>query len=44
MAWNYLLKKDTAVIEIAMGQEDAQTLFWSLEEGMAIVVVEKAST
>ena len=44
MVWNYLLKRDCAIIEIAMGQEDAQTLFWSLDVGMPIVVVEKAST
>ena len=43
MGWNYLLKKDCAIIEIAMGKEDAQALFWSLEEGMNIVLVEKAS-
>ena len=43
MAWNYFLKRDCTVIEIAMSQEDAQTLFWSLDVGMPIVLVEKAS-
>ena len=43
MVWNYLLKRDCAVIEIAMGQEDAQTLFWSWDVGTPIVVVENAS-
>jgi hypothetical protein len=43
MVWNYLLKKECTILEIAMGREDAQTLFWSLDLGMPIVVVEKAS-
>ena len=43
MVWNTLLKKECAVIDIAMAREDAQTLFWSLDLGMPIVVVKKAS-
>ena len=43
MVWNYLLKKECTILEIAMAREDAQTLFWSLDLGMPIVVVEKAS-
>ena len=43
MVWNYLLRKECTILEIAMGREDAQTLFWSLDLGMPIVVVKKAS-
>ena len=35
------LKNDFAIIEIIMGNEDAQALYWSLEKGMSIVVMER---
>jgi hypothetical protein len=40
MVWNHLWKNELAIIEIIMGKEDAQALYWSLEEGMSIVIME----
>jgi len=40
IVWNHLWKNKFAIIEIVMGKEDAQALYWSLEEGMSIVIVE----
>jgi hypothetical protein len=40
IVWNHLWKNEFAIIEIVMGKEDAQALYWSLEEGMSIVIVE----
>lgn len=37
---NHLWKNEFAIVEIVMGKEDAQSLYWSLEEGMSIVVME----
>jgi hypothetical protein len=39
IVWNHFWKNDFAIIEIIMGNEDAQALYWSLEEGMSIVVM-----
>ena len=41
MVWNHFWKNDFAIIEIVMGNEDAQALYWSLNEGMSIVVMER---
>ena len=41
IVWNHLWKNDFAIIEIIMGNEDAQALYWSLNEGMSIVVMER---
>ena len=41
IVWNHLWKNEFAVIEIMMGKEDAQSLYWSLQEGMSIVVMER---
>jgi len=41
IAWNYFWNKEFAIVEIIMGKEDAQALYWSLEEDMSIVVMEK---
>jgi hypothetical protein len=41
IVWNHFWKNDFAIIEIVMGKEDAQALYWSLEEGMNIVVMER---
>jgi hypothetical protein len=41
IVWNHLWKNEFAIIEIIMGKEDAQTLYWSLEESMSIVIMER---
>jgi len=41
IVWNHLWNNELAIIEIKMGKEDAQALYWSLEEGMSIVVMER---
>jgi hypothetical protein len=41
IVWNHLWKNEFAIIEIIMGKEDAQALYWSLEEGMSVVVMER---
>ena len=41
IVWNHLWKNEFAIIEIIMGKEEAQALYWSLEEGMNIVVMER---
>jgi hypothetical protein len=41
IVWNHLWKNEFAMIEIIMGKEDAQALYWSLNEGMSIVVMER---
>ncbi len=41
IVWNHLWKNELAIIEIIMGKEDAQALYWSLEEGMSLVVMER---
>jgi hypothetical protein len=41
IVWNHFWKNDFAIIEIIMGNEDAQALYWSLEKGMSIVVMER---
>jgi hypothetical protein len=41
IVWNHLWKNDFAIIEMIMGKEDAQALYWSLNEGMSIVVMER---
>ena len=41
LVWNHLWKNDFAIIEITMCREDAQTLHWSLEENMNIVIMER---
>jgi hypothetical protein len=41
IVWNHLWKNEFAVIEIMMGKEEAQSLYWSLQEGMSIVVMER---
>jgi hypothetical protein len=41
IVWNHFWKNDFAIIEIIMGNEDAQALYWSLNEGMSIVVMER---
>lgn len=40
MVWNYLWKKEFAIIQMMMDHEDAQAFYWSLDEGMSIVVIE----
>jgi len=40
IVWNHFWKNDFAIIKIIMGKEDAQALYWSLNEGMSIVVME----
>jgi hypothetical protein len=40
VVWNRLWKNEFAIIEIMMGKEDAQSFYWSLEEGMSIVIME----
>ncbi|PIV21623.1 MAG: hypothetical protein COS40_07195 [Deltaproteobacteria bacterium CG03_land_8_20_14_0_80_45_14] len=40
IVWNYLWRNELAIIEIIMRKEDAQALYWSLEEGMSIVIME----
>ena len=39
--WNHFWKNDFAIIEIIMGNEDAQALYWSLNEGINILVMER---
>lgn len=41
IVWNHFWKNEFAIIEIIIGKEDAQALYWSLEEGMSIVVMER---
>jgi len=41
IVWNHLWKNEFAIMEIIMGKEDAQTLYWSLEESMSIVIMER---
>jgi len=41
IVWNHLWKNEFAIIEIMVRKEDAQSLYWSLEEGMNIVVMER---
>jgi len=41
IAWNHFWDKEFAIVEIIMDKEDAQALYWSLDEGMSIVVMEK---
>jgi hypothetical protein len=41
IVWNHLWKNEFAIIEIIMGKEDAQTLYWSLEESISIVIMER---
>jgi hypothetical protein len=41
IVWNHLWKNEFTIIEIIMGREDAQTLYWSLEESMSIVIMER---
>jgi len=41
IVWNHLWKNEFAIIEIIMGKEDAQALYWSLEEGMSMVIMER---
>jgi hypothetical protein len=43
IVWNHLWNNEFAIVEIMMGKEDAQALYWSLEEGMSIVVMERHS-
>ena len=42
--WNHLWNKEFGILEITMAKEDAQALYWSLEEGMSIVVVTPPGT
>jgi hypothetical protein len=41
IVWNRLWNNEFAIVEIIMSKEDAQALYWSLEEGMSIVVMER---
>jgi len=41
IVWKHLWKNEFAIVEIIMGKEDAQALYWSLEEGMSIVITER---
>jgi len=41
IVWNHFWNDEFAIVEIIMGKEDAQALYWSLDEGMSIVVTEK---
>ncbi len=41
LVWNYVMGNDFTVMEITMDQKDAQAFYWSLEEGMKIVVIER---
>jgi hypothetical protein len=40
IVWSRLWGNEFAIIEIMMGKEDAQSFYWSLEEGMSIVIME----
>lgn len=42
--WNHLQRKTLTIIDIAMSREDAQALFWSLQEGTSILISGRAST
>jgi len=42
IVWNLLQKRESAIIEIMMAQEEAQSFFWSLEKGMSILIIERA--
>lgn len=41
LVWSHLWDKELAIVEILMRGEDAQSLYWSLEEGMNVVVRER---
>jgi hypothetical protein len=40
LLWNHVWKNKFAVMELMMAKEEAQALYWSLEEGMNILIVE----
>ncbi|MGQ9646250.1 MAG: hypothetical protein ACUVWO_06895 [Thermodesulfobacteriota bacterium] len=40
VVWNRLWNNEFAIIEVRMRSEDAQCLYWSLEQGVNIVVSE----
>jgi len=37
--WNYLRGKPFTMIELTMNKEDAQALFWTLQEGVNILII-----
>jgi len=41
LVWNYVAGNDFTIMEVTMDQKDAQAFYWSLEEGMKIVVIER---
>jgi len=43
IVWNYLWRNEFAIIEIMMDKEDAQAFYWSLDEGMNILIVDRNS-
>ena len=43
IVWNYLWRNEFAIIEMMMDKEDAQAFYWSLDEGMNILIVDRNS-
>lgn len=43
LIWNHLWKKNFTIGDLVMNKEDAQALFWALQEGTFIVILEGVS-